>query len=51
MDRTDQANNDRWVVGRTVEAAKAAAAKKLGVPESEVGWITHIDKRNDKEGL
>ena len=36
LDRMDQANNDRWVVGRTPDEALAAAAKKLGVPESEV---------------
>ncbi|KAM3567115.1 hypothetical protein VYU27_010734, partial [Nannochloropsis oceanica] len=36
LDRSDQAHNDRWVVGRTVDEARAAAAKKLGVAAEEL---------------
>ena len=31
-----QANNERWVVGRSVDAARKAAAGKLGIPEDQV---------------
>jgi len=34
--RNEPAMNDRWVVGRTPEAALAIAAKKLGVAESQI---------------
>jgi len=36
LERNEPGNNDRWVVGRTPEAALAIAAKKLGVAESQI---------------
>lgn len=36
MEKNDPANNSRWVVARTQEAALAKAAQLLKVPEAEV---------------
>jgi valyl-tRNA synthetase len=36
VDRNDPANNSRWVVARTEDAARTKAAQLLSVPEGEV---------------
>lgn len=36
LDKNDTANKDRWVVARTEEQARTAAASKLNIPESQV---------------
>lgn len=36
LDKADSANNDRWIVARSPEAALTKAAAQLGVAESEI---------------
>ncbi|RYH16522.1 hypothetical protein EON65_29935 [archaeon] len=43
LDQNDVANNNRWFVARTEQAARAQAAQKLGVAESDISLIQDED--------